>query len=167
MKKIPKKFGFTIIELLVVISIISMLASIVFASISTVTQRAKIIKFKQDLVQLRNGIVLYRSQNGGTWPYLLSLDTIASDLYSRGIYNYTTVTIPGGITAPAVGAGLKNGGDVGCGSATSYLTSEYVFYFDYPNPITSSIGQYIASQFPEKYHGSVSYGALNRCFEFY
>lgn len=60
-----KKFraGFTLIELLVVISIISLLSSIVMASLSVARTRAQDSKRISGLIQVRNAIELYASEN--------------------------------------------------------------------------------------------------------
>ncbi len=60
--------GFTLIELLVVISIIGTLSSIVLASLTTVRSRARDIQRRSDLIQIRNAIVLYESDNNGSLP---------------------------------------------------------------------------------------------------
>lgn len=59
-----KSFGFTLIELLVVVSIIAMLTSIVLASLSNAKMKARDTKRIQDLIQIRNALELYYSDNG-------------------------------------------------------------------------------------------------------
>jgi len=56
--------GFTLIELLVVVSIISLLASIILASLRTARQKATDSTFTSLVVQIRNAMELYRSDNG-------------------------------------------------------------------------------------------------------
>ena len=59
--------GFTLIELLVVIAIISLLSSIVFASLSQARAKARDSKRIQDLKQVQIALELYRS-NTGLYP---------------------------------------------------------------------------------------------------
>jgi len=57
--------GFTLIELLVVIAIIGLLSSIVLASLGEARVRARDAKRQADLIQIRNGLELYRSSHTG------------------------------------------------------------------------------------------------------
>jgi len=52
--------GFTLIEILVVISIIGMLSSVILASLKTARQKAVDSKFMQEMAGLRNAISYYR-----------------------------------------------------------------------------------------------------------
>ena len=62
-----KRGGFTLIELLVVIAIISLLSSIVLASLTTARNKAKDAAIKEDLVGVRTSAALYYSDNGGSY----------------------------------------------------------------------------------------------------
>lgn len=66
-KKNNTKGGFTLIELMVVISIISLLSSIIFSSINTARMNARDAKRISDVRQIRIALELYRNQNG-TYP---------------------------------------------------------------------------------------------------
>lgn len=57
------KIGFTLIEILVVATIISLLLSGGFASYSQLTKQARDNRRKIDLEQIRSAIEMYRSQN--------------------------------------------------------------------------------------------------------
>src|SRR3989344_4718220 len=59
-----RKKGFTLIELLVVISIISLLSSIVLSSLNVARAKARDARRKQELVSLRNAILLYYDSHG-------------------------------------------------------------------------------------------------------
>jgi general secretion pathway protein G len=63
--------GFTLIELMVVISIISLLSSIVLASVKEVREKARATKFRAEVDQFINALELYRADNkkkgGGTF----------------------------------------------------------------------------------------------------
>lgn len=107
--------GFTLIELLVVIAIISVLSSLVFASLSSARMSARDAQRISDIRQIRIALELYRNENGyypyypswrlssnSTWdefqndirPYMskLPVDPINNDPNSgpwgTGIYNY-------------------------------------------------------------------------------
>lgn len=59
-----KERGFTLIELLVVIAIIGLLSSVVMASLNQVRAKARDSSRKQSIIQVRNALELYSSQNG-------------------------------------------------------------------------------------------------------
>lgn len=63
-----KKKGFTLIELLVVVAIISLLSSVVMASLNSARVKARDVKRKADLQSLGNAIELYYISNNGTYP---------------------------------------------------------------------------------------------------
>lgn len=58
------KKGFTLIELLVVIAIISLLSSIVLASLGEARDKAKIARTQQELLNIRNATVLLQNDTG-------------------------------------------------------------------------------------------------------
>ena len=58
-----KKQGFTLIELMVVISIISLLSSVILASVSNVRKKAQDTKIKTQLTQMQtSGLFIYDNQ---------------------------------------------------------------------------------------------------------
>jgi len=61
---LKRQNGFTLIELLVVIAIISLLSSIIFASLGQARQKAKDSKRVQDLLEVRKALELYYAQYG-------------------------------------------------------------------------------------------------------
>ena len=63
-----QKRGFTLIELLVVIAIISLLSSIVFASLNSARNKARVARAASDLRQIVNALALYQSDNNGNYP---------------------------------------------------------------------------------------------------
>jgi type II secretion system protein G len=72
-KKINKREGFTLIELLVVIAIISLLSSVILASLQSVRAKARDATRKSDLLEMRKAVELYYSDHGsypstaGSW----------------------------------------------------------------------------------------------------
>lgn len=60
--------GFTLIELMVVISIIGLLSSIVLASLKDAKDKSVATKFKAEINQLVNALELYKNDNG-IYPY--------------------------------------------------------------------------------------------------
>jgi prepilin-type N-terminal cleavage/methylation domain-containing protein len=63
-----KTKGFTLIELIVVIAIIGLLASIVFASLKTVRVKARDAQRISNLEQIKIALNLYASNNNGSFP---------------------------------------------------------------------------------------------------
>jgi len=92
-----KRKGFTLLELLVVITIIGLLSSVGLASYTRAQARARDAKRQSDLSSLRNSLEIYYSENnsyvdtGGSWQ---SPETALAGL----VPDYTKVlpTDPGG-----------------------------------------------------------------------
>ena len=69
------KFGFTLIEILVVVSIIGVLSSITISSFATAQAKARDTRRMQDLKQIGNALNMYYNDNGqypqtgGYWLY--------------------------------------------------------------------------------------------------
>ena len=64
--------GFTLIELMVVISIISLLSAIIFGAVSTARLKATDVRRAQDIITLRNALNLYYLNNGSYPNYTAS-----------------------------------------------------------------------------------------------
>lgn len=56
--------GFTLIEILVVISIIAVIITIAIVSYTTINKQSRDAKRKSDLEQIRSALEMYRSDNG-------------------------------------------------------------------------------------------------------
>ncbi len=77
--------GFTLIELMVVISIISLLSSIVLASVKEVREKAQITKIRSEMNQLINALELYKADKG-EYPYENTAGFMNGNSYTSGIY---------------------------------------------------------------------------------
>ncbi len=66
--RIQNNKGFTLIELMVVISIIGLLSSIVLASLKDARDKANVTKFSSEINQFKTALELYRADKG-EYPY--------------------------------------------------------------------------------------------------
>jgi len=64
MKNVQSRFGFTLVEVLVVISIISILTSVLYVNFNAARENSRDQVRKTDLKQLQLAIELYKAQNG-------------------------------------------------------------------------------------------------------
>lgn len=62
--------AFTLIELLIVISIIGILAALITASFTASQRQARDVNRKSDLAQYRTALESFASANGGLYPYM-------------------------------------------------------------------------------------------------
>lgn len=75
-------WGFTLIELMIVMALVVVLAGIVVATYGTSVTRAKEAALKEDLFQMRKAIDEYYADKG---KYPSTLDTLVSEKYLRKI----------------------------------------------------------------------------------
>lgn len=107
--KKTKTYGFSLIELLVVVAIIGALASILFAVVSNAREKNNAVKAKTDLVQITKAIELMADDTSN----YQAVDTASTG----GSCSSTVFSILTGInTAPVAGDALCNGGQVKNGS---------------------------------------------------
>lgn len=66
--RVSKKIGFTIVELIVVIVVIGILASITVVGYSYVRRDAVESRMKANIGQVKSYLVAYRALNGGLYP---------------------------------------------------------------------------------------------------
>ena len=130
MLKIKK--GFTLVELLIVVAIIGVLATLLMANFIGVRQRARDAQRKADLRQVQSALEFYRSDLGSypaslsacgsaftagsppsTYMQKLPCDPLGATYYNSGSYRYTS-----GGTTYTLGTCLENTADTQ-GTATS------------------------------------------------
>jgi general secretion pathway protein G len=104
-KRINKFSGFTLVEILVVLTIMGILFGIVFIALGNARGDARDTKRTADLEILRSGLELYRS-DCGSYPDAGSVDPGDLDM---------TGTLP--LTGPSTG------GPTGCDSGNTYISS--------------------------------------------
>jgi prepilin-type N-terminal cleavage/methylation domain-containing protein/prepilin-type processing-associated H-X9-DG protein len=68
MKRVSKKAGFTLVELLVVIGIIALLISILLPSLNKARETANRVKCQSNLSQIGKALLLYSNENKGAFP---------------------------------------------------------------------------------------------------
>jgi prepilin-type N-terminal cleavage/methylation domain-containing protein len=73
-----KTAGFTMVELMVVITIIGLLASVVLASLTDTRARARDAQRVQMVKELQKALELYRNANGGNYPCQTTMPACAS-----------------------------------------------------------------------------------------
>lgn len=67
MDKANKRFGFTLMEILITITIMGLLGAVAFTSYGALSKSARDSKRKSDLEQMRGALEIYKSANG-TYP---------------------------------------------------------------------------------------------------
>lgn len=153
--KLRNKKGFTLVELLIVVAIISVLATLLMANFIGVRQRARDAQRKADIRQIQSALELYRSDQGnypaavnnavgacnsaltgGSSTYMQKIPCDPNSTYNSGDYYYTSSG-----TAYQICSCLENTGDNQgvadrtdgntCGTASNCTTN---WYFVVNNP---------------------------------
>ena len=98
--------GFTIVELLVVIVIIAVLATITFVSYTGIVQKAAAANLQSDLKNASTGLALYNATNSG-YPADLLAAKVANVLpkSNNTIYQYTLTNNNYCLSATSIEAG--------------------------------------------------------------
>jgi prepilin-type N-terminal cleavage/methylation domain-containing protein len=88
--KIKKTYGFTLIELMVVVAIIAVIATVIIVSISAVKSRGRDTKRVRDIQEINTAINLYILANGNP-PNLGSVSCTNLSNYDASCFASTTV----------------------------------------------------------------------------
>lgn len=113
MKIFNDRRGFTLMEILVAISIIAILTAIGIVSYGSVNRRSRDTKRKSDTEQVRSALEMYRTDNGyypaigaGSWTNASGLSTVLVATYMPAIpsdpkspdsvYRYKATNVSGG-----------------------------------------------------------------------
>ncbi|ADL13275.1 type IV pilin protein [Acetohalobium arabaticum] len=110
--------GFTLIELMIVISVLGILAGIAIPRFSGVQDKAKIAAVESDLRNIQTGLEMYKAENG-SYPTSVSLITEyvefeGLDNYSfeaDSEYDYTISTSVGGVEVTLTPGGISTTDD--------------------------------------------------------
>jgi len=90
--------GFTLVELLLVIVILSILAALVIPQFTSAANESRENSLKTDLVRVREQLEIYKQQHNGEWP---TLDNISDQL--------TETSKADGTTSSSASAGYRFG----------------------------------------------------------
>lgn len=92
MNILRKTHGFTLMELLISVSIIAILIAISIASYTTINKQSRDTKRKSDIEQLRSALEMYRANNGyypnsgsGSWVEASVLSSVLDTTYILAI----------------------------------------------------------------------------------
>ena len=111
------KYGFTMIELLVVISIIGVLATLVMVSFTSSQKQAKDTQRKSDLRQYQTALESYANKTGGLYPSRTATVDASSLCATLGISG----TCPTDPKPPAIYSYISNGSGNPSNDAADYV----------------------------------------------
>ncbi len=90
--------AFTLVELMIVISIVGMLATIATPKFSDMVRKAREAVTKSNLGVLRSVTAIYYADHNGVWPY--ENTDLAADASGDGTYSYISALDNGAALAP-------------------------------------------------------------------
>lgn len=88
-RSVPATAGFTLLEIMTVIVIISLLAAAILASTNQARNKARITKATGDVKALRDAVAFLES-DVNAWPNHLSIDQIGSSISGNELWDLTT-----------------------------------------------------------------------------
>ena len=134
--------GFTLIELMVVITIIGLLASTVLASLANSRKAARDVSRVQAVKELQKALELYRNDNGGSYPCATAMPTCTSGAAGVTINAGTVNTVTTALATyfvPTLETFMNSAGAAGmAGSPASVLYRPGSSSGNNLNPITST-----------------------------
>lgn len=98
----PRVASFTLVELLVVITIIAVLAALLSPALTAVREKARQIKCMNNLRQIGLGLAMYVQNYDGWAPTLIGATPI--NLRGRGYFDSEASGVPGDFLVPYVGS---------------------------------------------------------------
>jgi prepilin-type N-terminal cleavage/methylation domain-containing protein len=157
------KKGFTLIELMIVAAIISVLMSVVVASLADSRQKAEVQKLEQELQNIATASQLYLEQNR-QWPNInydgtSSVNDLAEVLNNAELFGATEIEIPASMTLLNVRDGYNISGtnNASCGNPVTES------YFVLPVSTLSDISDHFGKLKPMYINNSLQDGFY--CFE--
>jgi general secretion pathway protein G len=147
--------GFTLIEILIVVAIIAILASVVLVGLGPTQQKGRDARRLSDLREIQNGLELYYNANG-SYPDGNSTQEPVSTMYSNNASQFTSAGISQAFPGDPTGSGnfqyeyYSNG--------TSYAIGDCLEGTNPPayQPPTSGVGQTLFTSLSAKCQGGAS-----------
>lgn len=145
--------GFTLIELLVVIAILSLLSSVILASLGNARKNAERRAFGAQIVEFQKALQLYYEDNNGQYPDNASLPNVISMLVNEGYLGSSFDLLDTAIHSYYYG---RPNAYVACGSSSNPLSSnDYMFYIWDPDV---NYSKDVNSNFKDVYFSGNNYG---------